>query len=42
MKSWPTPCGREGGKKSDGERFRQPEDVTLKYHQGDGCPHARH
>lgn len=20
------------------ERLRQPEDVTLKYHQGDGCP----
>lgn len=40
MKSGPT-CGGEG-KKSDGERLRQPEDVTLKYHQGDGCPHPRH
>lgn len=30
------------GKVREGERLRQPEDVTLKYHQGDGCPCTQH
>lgn len=30
------------GWEGEGERLRQPEDVTLKYHQGDGCPHTQH
>lgn len=35
---------RVGGREKvrEGERLRQPEDVTLKYHQVDGCPHTQH